>query len=258
MNIKLGGMKWVAPLLAVFCITAPRISLAAAEESFDLLHIGTRTYTNVTVTTKTKTQIFILHSTGMHTIKVADLSPELLAKLGYGSGPEQKTAKGFASLSMMGKGAKLKVNLPQLKQFRGKGPAHFAAINWSTDSLLTVCSIVVVVYLFFCFCAMLVCQKAGHPPGVLIWIPILQLVPLVRAADMSPAWVVAFLIPFVNIVAHIVWSFNIAKARGKGGLTGLFLVFPVTSFFAFLYLALSNGVPKREAPTVEIMTLEAA
>ena len=251
-------MKWVAPLLAVFCITAPRISLAAAEESFDLLHIGTRSYTNVTVTTKTKTQIFILHSTGMHTIKVADLSPELLAKLGYGSEPEQKTAKGFASLSMMGKGAKLKVNLPQLKQFRGKGPAHFAAINWSTDSLLTVCSIVVVVYLFFCFCAMLICQKAGHPPGVLIWIPILQLVPLLRAADMSPVWVVAFLIPFVNIVAHIVWSFNIAKARGKGGLTGLFLVFPVTSFFAFLYLALSNGVPKREAPTVEIMTLEAA
>jgi len=255
-------MKWVAPLLALFCITAPGISLAAAEESFNLLQIGTRTYTNVTVTTKTKTQIFIIHSSGMHTIKVADLPPEVLAKLGYGSGSEQKTAKGFASLGTIGKGSKLKVNLPQLNQFqtqwRGKGPANLATIKWSTNTLLTLASIVVLIYAFFSFCAMLICQKAGHPPGVLIWVPILQLIPLLRAAGMSPLWLIAFLIPFLNIVAHIVWSFNIAKARGKGGLTGLFLVLPVTSLFAFLYLALSNGVPKKEAPAVEIMTLEAA
>jgi hypothetical protein len=261
MTIRLGCCKWwVNRFLALICITAPIVSKAAVEESFQVLQIGTRTYTNVTVTTKTKTQIFIMHSSGMHTIKVADLPPELMARLGYGTGPEQKPSKGFASLGTVGKKASLKFNLPQLKQFQTqvRGNNKFAAINWSTNALLTLCSIIVVLYLFFCFCAMLICQKAGHPPGILIWIPVLQLIPMLRAAQMSALWIIAFLLPFLNIIAHIVWSFNIAKARGKGPLTGLLLILPFTSFFAFLYLALSNGVPKKESPVVEIMTLEAA
>ena len=28
------------------------------------------------------------------------------------------------------------------------------------------------VYVFVCYCLKLICEKAGHPPGVLIWIPI--------------------------------------------------------------------------------------
>ena len=260
MTIRLGCTWWVNRIFALICITAPIVSQAGVEERFDLLQIGTRTYTNVTVTTKTKTQIFIMHSSGMHTIKVADLSPDLLTKLGYGTEPEKKPSKGLASLGTIGKKANLKFSLPQLKQFQthARGNNKFAAINWSTNALLTLCSIIVVLYLFFSFCAMLICQKAGHPPGVLIWIPVLQLVPMLRAAQMSPVWLIAFLLPFLNIVAHIVWSFNIAKARGKGPLTGLLLILPFTSIFAFLYLALSNGVPKKEAPAVEIMTLEAA
>ena len=117
MNKKLAGTKWVTGLLALFCITAPRMILAAAEESFGLLNIGTRTYTNVTVTTKTKTQIFIMHSTGMHTIKVADLPPALLAKLGYGSEPEKKTSKGLASLGAVRVGRAL--NSPEFALLRG-------------------------------------------------------------------------------------------------------------------------------------------
>ncbi len=263
MSIKLGSIKWwVSRLFALSCMTAPILASGAVEETFDVLHIGTRFYTNVTVTTKTGTQIFIMHSTGMHTIKVADLSPDVLAKLGYGNGSEKKSAKGLPSLGTAGKSSKFKINLPQFKQlqtqWRSHTPARFATIHWSTNALLMAGGLVIVLYLLFSFCAMLICQKAGHPPGALIWIPILQLIPLVRAAQMSPAWVIAFMIPLLNIVAHIVWSFNIAKARGKSTLTGLFLVLPVTSFFAFLYLALSNGVAKKETPTVEIMTLEAA
>jgi hypothetical protein len=75
---------------------------------------------------------------------------------------------------------------------------------------------------------------------------------------MSPAWLLAFLVPVLNVVAQIVWSFKIAKARGKSGLVGLFLVLPVTNLFAFLYLAFSDAEPKQERRTVEIMTLEAA
>jgi hypothetical protein len=40
-------------------------------------------------------------------------------------------------------------------------------------------------YLFFCYCCKRVCEKAGHNPGVLIWIPIVQLIPLLRVAGMA-------------------------------------------------------------------------
>ena len=58
-------------------------------------------------------------------------------------------------------------------------------------------------YLLMCYCSMLICHKSGHPPGVLVWIPILQLIPLLRAAGMSPAWLLAFLVPVLNIIAQI-------------------------------------------------------
>jgi hypothetical protein len=261
-HMKNGRKKWwvgrTVALIYLWLFTGPMISMGAVEETFSLLRIGTRTYTNVTVTTKTKTQIFIMHSTGMHTIKVADLPPELLAKFGYSNGPEQKTSKGLAALGTISKKSNVKFKLPDFKEFRKQLPTNVAAIQWSTNAALTFCGIVIVCYVFFCFCSMLICQKAGHPPGILIWIPVLQLVPLLRAAQMSPAWIIGFLLPGVNIIAQIVWSFNIAKARGKSPWTGLFLILPFTSIFAFLYLALSNGVPKKEAPAVEIMTLEAA
>ena len=59
-------------------------------------------------------------------------------------------------------------------------------------------------------------------------------------------------------VAQIVWSLNIVKARGKSGWVALFLVLPVTAIFAYVYLAFSDGAPKKEGPVVEIMTLETA
>ena len=64
--------------------------VGATEETFDVLQIGTRTYTNVTVTTKAKNYIFILHAAGMASIKVSELPPDLQEKLGYGTAAASK------------------------------------------------------------------------------------------------------------------------------------------------------------------------
>jgi apolipoprotein N-acyltransferase len=106
----------------------------------------------------------------------------------------------------------------------------------------------------------LICRKAGHPPGALIWVPVLQLFPLLRAAGMSGWWFLAFCVPLLNIVAQVLWCLNIAKARGKSVWVGVLLCLPITYLFAFLYLAFSNGGPAEEEDEREprIMTLEAA
>ena len=64
----------------------------------------------------------------------------------------------------------------------------------------------------------------------------------------------------VNLVAQVLWSFNIAKARGKSVWVGVMLLLPITSLLAFLYLAFSNGATaeEEEEPEPKIMTLQTA
>jgi len=102
-------------------------------------------------------------------------------------------------------------------------------------------AIVLIAYLLYCACLKLICQNAGSKAGPMIWFPVLQMFPLLRAAKMSAWWFVAFLIPLVGVVAHIVWCMKICKACGKSALVIVLLILPGTNVLAFLYLALSKG-----------------
>ncbi len=230
------------------------LSIAAGvEERFPVLQIGAQTYRNVTVTTKARSYVFILHSTGMTNVKVAELSPELREKLGYAA-EEGKAGKGSASAWAQQKLSKIEV--PQIKQLQTAWLAQEAMAN--PNLLLVALGAVLVLYLFACYCCMLICKKTHNEPGILVWVPGLQLFPLLRAAGMSPAWFLAWLVPVLNVLAQIVWSVKIAQARGKSAWVGLWLLLPVANVLAFLYLAFSEDAPKKEERVVEIMTLEAA
>jgi hypothetical protein len=96
-------------------------------------------------------------------------------------------------------------------------------------------------WFFFCMCCSLICKKTGHPGGLLVWLPVFQMIPLFRAAGMSSWWFLAMFVPLLNLVAQILWCVKISQARGKGFLTAIMLILPVTNMLAFLYLAFSNG-----------------
>lgn len=82
-------------------------------------------------------------------------------------------------------------------------------------ALLVALGVALVVYLFFCYCFKRICEKAGHQPGVLIWIPILQMIPLLQVAGMAAWMIVLLIIPIVGwVVAIIMWA-KICQARGK-------------------------------------------
>jgi hypothetical protein len=239
---------------------------AALEDKFDMLQIGTATYRNVTVTTKTKSYVFLLHSQGMTNIKVADLPSDVRLKLGYEdpSVPHAKTNSPVA----WAQHTLAKVETPEVKKLQAQvsglwsSAPSLSKLNLpalSRNTLLISGVILVALYLFHCYCCALICVKSGSNPGPLVWVPLLQLFPLLKAAAMSPWWFLAFLAPGVNLVAQAIWCIKITRARGKAFLVALLLIFPLTSPLAALYLAFSDGKrPRKEPRRVAIMTLETA
>ena len=90
------------------------------------------------------------------------------------------------------------------------------------------------VYLFFCFCCKKICEKCGQKPGILIWIPIVNIIPLLQAAGMAVWMIVLFLIPFVGfIVAIMMWA-KICTARGKSPLLVIGVVLLPIVFIPYL------------------------
>ncbi|MFO1477867.1 MAG: hypothetical protein U1F98_14630 [Verrucomicrobiota bacterium] len=243
------------------------------EEKFDVLKTRTGTYTNVTVTSKTADYVFILHANGMINVKITDLTMDVRRQLGYATTPEpavtnevatvaaREAADEHASIAASGQGPEWKLPAGMSLQDLRKLVLQF---------LLIVLAVSLVIYLFTCFCLRLICIKSNYDPGLLIWIPGFQLIPLFRAAGMSPLWFAAILAPAIctilaatgtfggsllvlispiaPLVAHVVWCINIVKARNKASWLALPLLLPITYFPTLIYLAFSSAAPADEAP----------
>ncbi len=232
----------------------------AEEETFTVLQTRTAAYTNVTVTKKTKTWIMILHSRGAGNIPITDLPPEVQQKLGYSSdSQESQTNEATRQVKQM----LASVGLPQpesLGQVWHKcAPVALLEPGSNPTVVYAVWAVLLVLHLLFSYCCMLICHKAHTEPGALVWLPVFQLFPLLRAAGMSSMWFFALLVPVVNLFAPIVWFVNIVKARGKSLWVALLLALPVTGPFAFLYLAFSSPAPIEieKEPEPDLMVLDA-
>ncbi len=215
--------------------------------TLDTLRIGNVTYSNVTVYSTNRTDVFIKCAGGVANIKVRDLSPEDLRRLGYYV-PEPKTNPALAVVQ------RLQTD-PRIKEVQER-VAREVSTNvqgivqrFDPKVLWGVAAGAVLLWLFFCYCCMLICQKTGFEPGGLVWLPILQAFPMLKAAGMPAWWFLWFLLPVVNVIAGVVWCVKIAKARKKTFLTALMLMLPGPNFLAFLYLAFSGdgevSSPKR-------------
>ena len=261
---RIGWILWALLIAGLVNVRATN------EDVFETLQIGTRLYTNVTVTTKAKDYIFILHSGGMTSIKTAELPPEVQERLGYLSEEKAKEANtNSATAWARAEVAKLQSEQVQAmrRQIVEKWKASRDSGQPTAGALLAVLPMkfiaiffgaLLAFYLFHSFCLMLICRKAGYEPGILVWLPIVQLIPMIKAAQMPVWWVIVWFLPVVNIVAVVVWCFKIAEARGKSALTAILLLLPITGPFAYLYLAFSAGAvpPTSEKREPEIMSLQ--
>jgi Tfp pilus assembly protein PilF len=119
-----------------------------------------------------------------------------------------------------------------------------------------------VLYLFSAFMLFLIAGKTGTSRAWLAFIPIAQYVLMVDIAQKPIWWVVPFLLPLVAsglglvdptigsiatlvaglicLVAWLLVSIGIAKARGKSVVWGILLFLPCTTLIALGYLGLSK------------------
>jgi hypothetical protein len=242
--------------------------IAQAEIQLGTLKIGANTYHNVTVRSQSANSIFIAHSLGFANIKVADVDPKVLAKLGYNIKEvnwNDRTISSWSDLAADPRIVALREKVtPEIKaQLKGR----------EKNLMMTLWCVLLAGFMFFSYCCQQICQKAGTNPGVAAWIPVVQLLPLFQAAGLSSGWVFLILSPLLipvlavwvfqqfgpshlwlallpiipHTLAYWVWSVKICRARGTGNLAALLLILPWTNLFAFLYLALSPAGDKLQS-----------
>lgn len=95
------------------------------------------------------------------------------------------------------------------------------------------------VYLFYSYCLKRIVEKAGHQPGGIIWIPVLQLIPLFRVARMNPWLILLLAIPLANLIVAIMLWVNVLKVLGRGA--GMVVVLLLFGFVYLPYLAFSGS-----------------
>lgn len=235
-----------------------------ADLHLEVLKVGTQVYSNVTVTTRAPEYLFIEHSTGLTSVKVADLDEKTLTALGYTvkkkvtvSSTSDWAKREFAKLEPSGTNLAT-VLPPQLLEHWSKART---VPRFGIQAMAIAAAVILGIHLFFSYCALRICKNAGTEPDFLVWLPAFQLLPLLSAANMSRWWFFGFFVPILNFVAAILWAVKIVKPCGKGTLTTIFLILPITNLLAFLYLAFSSrkgaAASAKRPRGSEIMTLEA-
>jgi hypothetical protein len=259
-----------AALAGVFVLSSalfPSIAAAAADaspaeavarvETFEVLKTKTAEYRNVTVTARNATEIHIRHDGGVQNVKLAELDDDTLAALGFprkvSAAENMESRAGDAMKALMAKlPASVQPAAPEGGDAgadaegspgyaTGPNPLPLLLATMGPQVILAVLAVAAMAYLFSCYCLKLICEKAGSEPGLLIWLPVLQIFPMLRAAGMSQWWFLGFCVPGINLIAQILWAVKISEARGKSIWTAICLILPVTNVFAFLYLAFSSA-----------------
>lgn len=246
-------------ILVAWMVALPAL---AADETFDTLTVGNATFTNVVVLNKTRNDVFISHSRGMASMKVKELDTATQIKLGYlVEMPKPVQSESIKQIKEKVADIREIESDPRVQAAEAELAARFtqAVEQFDPRIFYALIAAIILSYLSFSSLCRSICMKAATPPTQmipLIWVPLLKQVPLLKAAGMSPAWILTNLIPGLFAITYIVWSFKIAKARGKHVAVAVLLLLPVTNLFAFLYLAMSRGAGDEEPVNRNIITLQ--
>ena len=98
----------------------------------------------------------------------------------------------------------------------------------------------ILLYGFFGLCLMVLARKLNENRVWWAWVPVLQVLLMLRLGQVSLWWFIALLVPFINVgVAIYVWI-RIAGRRSKPWWMGVLMIVPVADLFVLGYLAYSQ------------------
>ena len=238
---KYSAIRWLGGLWAL------AVGLAFTPDSgdvkFDTITAEGETYSNVVVFSKSATHVSISHSRGMANIKAKSLDTATQRKLGFLAAEEPATITKLPPLGSI-------ADDPRLRELRERYQKNFDEFLQQLDPMMgyKILGLLGILYLFYCYCCWQICRKTSNRAGLFVWLPGFQMIPLLRAAGMSPWLFLLLFIPVVNLIIWIVWCFRICRVRQKSALVGILMLLPVTNVLAFVYLALSGYGPEADDP----------
>ena len=233
---------------------------ASGEVLVSQLKTVTADYVNVRIFNRTSTHLSFSHEKGTAVIKLSDISADSMDAVDRAQAglPEPTVAAG-SDVAVEGlvvtNPVTARTDFPLTafsKSFAEQLNSRSASLGITRQIVWGVLAGMFLLYLFYCYCCGLICRKAGVPGGLLVWIPVLQVIPMFRAAGMSGWWFIAMFVPVLNLIGQVLWCVKIAQARNKGFVTAVLLILPVTNILAFLYLAFSNGEVSEEDSFVPV------
>ena len=132
-------------------------------------------------------------------------------------------------------------------------PANHASTGIIKVVFLLLPFVIVVValglYVFMSHCLKRICLKAGEDPGILIWFPIAQMIPLLRVAQLPTLLIPLILVPILNYFFILFLWAKVCSALGKSPWLALVLLVPVLNVLLIPYLAFGSG--GNEKPSLE-------
>ncbi|HZO83860.1 MAG TPA: DUF5684 domain-containing protein [Verrucomicrobiae bacterium] len=216
-----------------------------AQEALDsLATYDGLTFSNVTLTSQTKTHISFKHADGFASVKLSMLPPEEQAKIGYTPPPPPKSLLDYTKdvTAGMTKNLAQWLNDPRLQALTQEVRAEVNRVFTENDKVIlySVIGGVACIYLLFSLAAVKICRKTTVRPGLWVWLPGLEWISLLKAAGMSPWNFIWLLIPPINLIVMAVWCFKICRMRHKSSALGFLLLIPVINILAYFYLAFSE------------------
>lgn len=90
-------------------------------------------------------------------------------------------------------------------------------------------------FAFMSYCLKLICEKAKVDPGILIWIPFVQMIPMATVAGINPFLLLLYFVPIANLVFAVFHWSKVCTAIGKSPWLAVMIIIPLVNI-AFLPL----------------------
>jgi len=111
--------------------------------------------------------------------------------------------------------------------------------SWRTVILVALL-VGLAIYAFVAFCFMKIAEKTGTDNGWWAWIPILNILLMLKIADRPMWWIILFFVPILSFIIFLVVFADICKACDKSPWLTVGMLIPLVNIGVVGYLAFSD------------------